>query len=169
MSFARMVSVSIVLLLHAVQASAQMPENCVLTTVTGPDRHVLSCAGNLVIEMDVATEMGIVNGPNDLPERVTLSQGTVLIEVEQGGAVPQIRTPHAIAAVRGTVYAVDIQSESTAVFVLRGAVNVRHRRGSSKSVDLTAGQGVDVTPGQSLEVKTWGEDRVRALLSRLGR
>lgn len=154
MSFARMVSVSMVLFFHAMQASAQMPENCALTIVTGPDRHVLSCAGNLVIEMDVATEMGIVSGPNDLPERVTLSQGTVLIEVEQGGAVPQIRTPHAIAAVRGTVYAVDIQSDLTAVFVLRGAVNVRHRRGSRKSVDLTAGQGVDVTPGQSLVVKT---------------
>lgn len=169
MSFARTMIVSVLLVFQAAQASAQMPDNCALTSVSDPDRYVLNCAGNLVIEMDAATKMGIINDPDGLPERVTLSQGTVLIEVEPGGATPQIRTPHAIAAVRGTVYAVDIQARSTAVFVVRGAVNVRHLRGSGGSVDLGAGQGVDVAPGLALEVKTWGEARVRKLLSRFGR
>lgn len=168
MNFARMMIV-LLLLFQAAQVSAQMPDNCALTSVSDPDRFVLNCAGNLVIEMDAATKMGIVTGRDGLPGRVTLSQGTVLIEVQPGGTTPQIRTPHAIAAVRGTLYAVEIQSESTAVFVVRGAVNVRHLRGSGGSVDLGAGQGVDVTPGQGLDVKTWGEARVRNLLSRFGR
>ncbi|MDU9005551.1 FecR family protein [Sedimentitalea todarodis] len=168
MSFARMMIVSALLMFHALQAHAQMPENCALTAVSDSDRYVLKCAGNLVIEMDAATKLGIANGRDGLAERVTLTGGTVLIDVEPGGAAPQIRTPHAIAAVRGTVYAVDIQSSSTAVFVVRGAVNVRHLHGSDGSVELQAGQGVDVTPGQSLEVKTWGEGRVRTLLSRFG-
>lgn len=168
MNFARMMIV-LLLLFQAAQVSAQMPDNCALTSVSDPDRFVLNCAGNLVIEMDAATKMGIINDRDGLPGRVTLSQGTVLIEVQPGGATPQIRTPHAIAAVRGTLYAVEIQSESTAVFVVRGAVNVRHLRGSGGSVDLGAGQGVDVTPGQGLDVKTWGEARVRNLLSRFGR
>ncbi|MDK3074323.1 FecR family protein [Sedimentitalea sp. JM2-8] len=169
MIFARTIIVLLLLAFQVAQAGAQMPDNCALTAVSDPDRYVLSCAGNLVIEMDAATKMGIVTNRDGHAERVTLTQGTILIDVEPGGAAPQIRTPHAIAAVRGTVYALDIQSESTAVFVLRGVVNVRHLRGSGGSVDLGAGQGVDVAPGQALEVKTWGDSRVRELLSRFGR
>lgn len=169
MILARTIIVFLLLALQAAQADAQMPDNCALTAVSDPDRYVLSCAGNLVIEMDAATKMGIVTNRDGFSERVTLTQGTVLIDVDPGEAAPLIRTPHAIAAVRGTVYVVDTQSDLTAVFVVRGAVNVRHLRGSGGSVDLGAGQGVDVAPGQALEVKTWGEARVRELLSRFGR
>lgn len=170
MFVSRFVLISISLLVFSVvPVAAQVPDNCTLTTLSNPDRYVLRCAGSLEIEMDAATQMGIVGNADGFPERLTITRGTLLIDVDPGSPSPQIRTPHAIAAVRGTVYAVEIQPGSTAVFVVRGVVNVRHRRGLGGSVDLGAGQGVDVTPGQSLEVKTWGAARVQELLSRFGR
>jgi hypothetical protein len=52
--------------------------------------------------------------------------------------------------------------------VLAGAVAVTNRR-LNEYVVLTEGQGVDITPSDTSVVqKTWGEARVRALLSRFG-
>jgi ferric-dicitrate binding protein FerR (iron transport regulator) len=85
-----------------------------------------------------------------------------------GGPAFQIRTPHAIASVRGTLFAVDITAGRTAVFAAEGSVRVR-QIGTIDSVTLRAGQGVDVAPGQPLVVRRWGTPRVEALLARFGR
>ncbi len=169
MRISRYIAVTMVLLTLLVgQGGAQVPPNCALDSLPDPTRQVLRCAGSLIIEIDAATELGFVDGDDGLPRTVTIEKGRVLIEVEPGSAAPQIRTPHAIAAVRGTIYAVEVGAESTAVFVLRGQVDVR-KPDSEGSVVLGPGEGVDVTPALPLEVKTWAETRVRSLLAHFGR
>jgi hypothetical protein len=81
----------------------------------------------------------------------------------------QVITPQAIAAVRGTKWAVDAQETRTSVLVLRGQVAVRRPSGAGQ-VLLGPGEGVDVDRGSTepLVVKRWGQPRVDALLARLG-
>ena len=80
----------------------------------------------------------------------------------------QILTPLAIAAVRGTKWAMEVTPAKTSALVLAGSVAVTNRR-LNQSVVLTEGQGVDITPADTSVVqKQWGEARVRALLSRFG-
>ena len=80
----------------------------------------------------------------------------------------QVITPQAIAAVRGTKWAVDAQESRTSVLVLRGQVAVRRPSGAGQVV-LGPGEGVDVDRGpDALVVKRWQQPRVDALLARLG-
>ena len=80
----------------------------------------------------------------------------------------QILTPLAIAAVRGTKWAMEVAKARTSVLVLAGAVGVTNRR-LNQYVILTEGEGVDITPTDtSMVQKRWGDARVRALLSRFG-
>ncbi|HZZ24238.1 MAG TPA: FecR domain-containing protein [Roseiarcus sp.] len=99
-----------------------------------------------------------------------LNDGALLIEFHPASPQEkfQILTPLAIAAVRGTKWAMDVAKAQTSTLVLNGAVAVTNRR-LNKFVVLTEGQGVDITPTDTSVVqKTWGEARVRALLSRFG-
>ena len=52
----------------------------------------------------------------------------------------QILTPHAIAAVRGTKWAVEVGTGKTSTLVLVGAVNVR-RPSAQRGVTLRPGEG----------------------------
>jgi len=75
-------------------------------------------------------------------------------------------TPQAIAAVRGTKWAVDVQGGKTAVFVVNGIVSVE-KTVSGDLVNLRRGQGVDVDRSAApLVVKRWPAARVAALLDR---
>lgn len=102
------------------------------------------------------------------PAAIELEGGAIFIEVIPGQGRTQIRTPHAIAAVRGTTYVVDVGPASTSVFVIKGSVTVR-KADDPATVTLGPGQGVDVEPKKSVNVKTWGGKRVSALLARFGR
>lgn len=155
----------------ATTSHAQVPPNCEATTVSDPDRQVLACAFGVTIEMEAAAQMGFVDAPADAaPEIIDLNEGAALIEVEPGTARPQIRTPHAIAAVRGTVYVVDVSADKTSVFVIEGEVAVSHNADSDAApVFLNAGDGVDVAPDQALDVVRWPAARAEALLARFGR
>ena len=68
-------------------------------------------------------------------------------------------TPLAIAAVRGTEWAVDVAKARTSVLVIDGSVGVTNRR-LNQYVIVTEGEGVDITPADTPTVqKTWGEDK----------
>jgi hypothetical protein len=86
---------------------------------------------------------------------------------KQGGNRFQVTTPQAIAAVRGTKWAVDAAGGKTSVFVVNGRVAIGRRTGSH-SVTLGAGEGVDVEAMGPLTVKRWPAARVSALMARLG-
>ena len=102
-------------------------------------------------------------------DSIELSSKALLVEVPRkpGGNRFKVLTPQAIAAVRGTKWAVDASDGKTAVFVADGRVAVSRRAGG-KSVTLGVGEGVDVEGPGALVVKRWGAPRVAALMARLG-
>ena len=107
------------------------------------------------------------NGRVDSAE---LSSKALLLDApkKQGGNRFQVITPQAIAAVRGTKWAVDAAEGKTSVFVVNGRVAVGRRTGTH-SVTLGAGEGVDVEATRGpLTVKRWPKARVAALMARLG-
>ncbi|MDW4499892.1 FecR family protein [Sulfitobacter sp. D35] len=162
----RFVAAALASALIASPVLAQVPAGCAVTAATDPDRSVLTCEGGLVVEIEAATQLGLVAAD---PRRLSLEDGAILVQSQPGSGPRQVRTPHAIAAVRGTVFAVDVADEATSVFVVEGAVSVQQTRAGGDDVLLEQGEGVDVTPGEALEVKTWGAARVAALLARFGR
>ena len=102
-------------------------------------------------------------------DSVELSSRALLVEVPKkpGGNPFKVLTPQAIAAVRGTRWAVDVAEAKTSVFVADGRVGVS-RRSRGRGVVLGPGEGVDVEATGPLTVKTWGQPRVEALMRRLG-
>ena len=98
-----------------------------------------------------------------------LSSKALLVEVPKkpGGNRFEVVTPQAIAAVRGTRWAVDAAEGKTSVLVVDGRVSVARPAGGRRAV-LGPGEGVDVEATGTLTVKRWGAARVAALLARLG-
>jgi ferric-dicitrate binding protein FerR (iron transport regulator) len=98
-----------------------------------------------------------------------LSGKALLVEVPKkpGGNRFEVLTPQAIAAVRGTKWAVDAADGKTSVLVVDGRVSVG-RPGGGRRVVLGPGEGVDVEATGPLMVKRWAPARVTALLARLG-
>jgi ferric-dicitrate binding protein FerR (iron transport regulator) len=102
-------------------------------------------------------------------DSIELSSKALLVEVPKkpGGNPFRVLTPQAIAAVRGTKWAVDVADAKTSVFVANGRVGVS-RRARGRAVVLGPGEGVDVEATGPLTVKQWGQPRVDALMARLG-
>ncbi|WP_368669771.1 FecR domain-containing protein [Agrobacterium sp. a22-2] len=134
-----------------------------------PPRVIYRCPNGLVLEAEAAANLDLAEQPGQQrPAAASLSDKALLIEVEPGSGPFQILTPHAIAAVRGTAYAVDVTRDATSVFVIRGEVGVSRTDGS-QAVTLRPGEGVDVSAAQPLTVKVWGQQRVESLLARFAR
>lgn len=160
---------SILIALTSTFSNAQSLIGCTRTDLADPARVVYQCQGGVVLEAEAAAALGVIKSdPDQRPSEVEVDSDAVLIEVAPAGGPFQIRTPHAIAAVRGTVYVVDVTAEATSVFVSEGEVAV-FREAGGEEVTLTAGDGVDVRNGEPLVVRQWPERRVRALLNRFGR
>lgn len=150
-------------------SAAQTATGCTRSELEAPARVLYQCAGGIVLEAEAAAALGFLDEQaNDRPTEIELTFDAILIDVEAGSGPFQIRTPHAIAAVRGTLYAVSVTGDVTEVFVSEGEVAVSRADGSDPVV-LTAGLGVDVSPGQPLVVRQWQAERVARLLSRFGR
>src|SRR4051794_17295165 len=95
-----------------------------------------------------------------------LSEKALLIEVPKKTRTSKFKvtTPQAVAAVRGTRWAVDAAQGKTSVFVANGSVAVSRRSGGPNVV-LGPGEGVDVGAGSALTVKRWAAARVSALMA----
>ncbi len=136
-----------------------------------PSEKTLRCGETLTVRAAQGTRYQPLYKKGDpLPVGLRLNDGALLIEFHPArpGEKFQILTPLAIAAVRGTKWAMEVTRARTSTLVLSGAVAVTNRR-LNEYVVLTEGQGVDITPTDtSMVQKTWGEARVRALLSRFG-
>ena len=108
---------------------------------------------------------------NGRVDGVDLQSKAVFIEApkQKSGKTFEVLTPQAIAAVRGTKWAVDAEDSKTSVFVDTGRVGVRRPTAPGR-VELGPGEGVDVDGGTApLEVRHWPAPRVAALMARLGR
>ncbi|CAH1658446.1 FecR family protein [Hyphomicrobiales bacterium] len=140
------------------------------TSAGSAGQTVLRCR-SVTIEVARGASAGLVDNNGDgEPDAVEVSAGAVYIAYQPSGRGRfQVQTPHAVASVRGTTWAVDVTPGQSAVFVRDGRVGVTRVQGG-RSVVLNAGEGVDVGPGSApLVVNRWGAARVAALLARFGR
>lgn len=132
--------------------------------------QIFRCPGGVNITAERGASFRLTDRNRDgSPDSLSLRGKAVLVDVDsaqhRGGF--QVVTPQAIAAVRGTQWAVDVKGATTSVLVTRGRVGVRRPAGAA--VVLGAGEGVDVERGSSpLTVRTWPRQRAAALLARLG-
>jgi ferric-dicitrate binding protein FerR (iron transport regulator) len=137
-------------------------------TVQGSQTLRCPTAITIVAESGAKFELGDRNRDGHV-DSVELSNKALLLEVPRkpGRTRFNVVTPQAIAAVRGTRWAVDAEGGKTSVFVVNGRVNVA-RAGGRGRVDLGPGDGVDVETSGQLIVKRWPPARVAALMARLG-
>jgi hypothetical protein len=133
--------------------------------------EILRCRGGVIIVAEDGARFTLQDrNKNGVVDSVDLQSKALLLDIpkQRGKNRFRVTTPQAIAAVRGTKWALDVQETRTSVLVLRGQVAVQRSTGGGQVV-LGPGQGVDVDPGTAdLIVKRWPEARVAALLARLG-
>jgi ferric-dicitrate binding protein FerR (iron transport regulator) len=149
------------------------PAGCTLVTdARNPKDKILRCGEGLTIHAAADTKFQLTGGTAQAPPTgASLRSGALLIEFTPSDRARnfQILTPHAIAAVRGTRWAVEVIPARSATLVLEGAVDVSHRRGRPHAAVLGPGEGADVTATRGpIVVKRWAQKRVDALLARFG-
>ena len=134
--------------------------------------QTLRCDGGIIITAENGAQYKLNDTNHDgRVDSVELGGQAILLEVPK---VPKgkrftVTTPQAIAAVRGTKWAVDTTGQKTSVFVVNGRVSVGRRSPANRqSVMLGPGEGVDVEGTAPLVVKRWAPARVAALMARLG-
>jgi len=156
--------------LSAIGIAAAQPANqgCSSESSVGATQ-TLHCEAGITIVAEDGARYTLQSGRQGRVDAVELSGKALLLEVppKSDGTKFRVVTPQAIAAVRGTKWAVDVAADKTSVFVVNGRVAVGRRTGSH-SVTLRPGEGVDVEPGAPLTVKRWAPARVSALMARLG-
>jgi ferric-dicitrate binding protein FerR (iron transport regulator) len=136
-----------------------------------PSEKILRCGDGLTIRNAPNTRYRLSDQDGRRPPTgAQLDSGALMIEFtpSEGQRDFQILTPHAIAAVRGTKWAVEVRADRTSTLVISGAVEVLRPIGK-RSAMLQAGEGADVSAGTGpITAKRWGEKRVQALLARFG-
>lgn len=167
---ARMLCLLFCLPVHAAQAQS---EGCALQPGKhNPTEKILRCGTRLTVQPAPGTTYRPVDPGERRPRAaIQLDGGALLIEFHPTRRQHdfQILTPLAIAAVRGTKWAVEATPDHTSTFVLTGAVSVSRADGAATPVVLHRGEGVDVTrEGGPLQVKSWSPQRIRALMARFG-
>lgn len=120
--------------------------------------QTLQCEGGITIVAENGAQYTFRDANRDgRIDSVELSSKALLLDVQRrsGGRKFQVNTPQAIAAMRGTRWAVDVAEGKTSVFVVRGSVNVGRRTAGERRVVLGPGEGVDVEESAPLVVKRW--------------
>ncbi len=171
--FPAVVIALITFMFSMLEASAQSSgTGCSLNQIAGTSRQILRCQKGLTINVEAGVRFTLVDRDKDgNADQARLRRKAMLLETPRGkaGTGFQVVTPQAIAAVRGTIWVVDVQKSRTSVFVIRGRVAVR-RPAVKTSIFLGPGEGVDVDNGVgTLTVGRWPAARVSALLARFGR
>ncbi len=169
--FLRAVAAVSISLAATASASSQTGQCQLVADERNPPEQILRCGDGLIVRTAHETRYG----PADLqgkkrPNSLQLDDGALMIEFHPaaGHRNFQILTPHAITAVRGTKWAVEVTPERTSTLVISGRVAVS-RLHVEQTVVLKPGQGADVDSGGGpITVKRWAEKRVRALLARFG-
>lgn len=132
-------------------------------------RATITCNTGLTITLggDTVIVLDRLMTPNRRGAGIRLLEGIagfLLPQPRSGGF--EVRTPSAVAAVRSTEWAIDVDQRATAAFVRDGAVTIT---GADGNVLLTPGEGVDVdADGGVGSVVSWGEGRIAMFDQRLG-
>ena len=162
----------LLLLAGAGAASAQQPGLGCSSQPSASQTQTVRCGSGITIIAESGAQFTLLDRDrNGHVDAVDLKSKAVFVEApkKKTGKPFEVITPQAIAAVRGTKWAVDAEAAKTSVFVDSGRVAVR-RVANPGQVVLGPGEGVDVEAGTTpLDVKRWGAPRVAALMARLGR
>uniref|UniRef100_Q07IB4 FecR protein domain-containing protein n=1 Tax=Rhodopseudomonas palustris (strain BisA53) TaxID=316055 RepID=Q07IB4_RHOP5 len=152
-------------------AHAQSPPAGCTAEPAANGAQALRCRGGVVIVAEAGAQFATRDRDrNGVIDAVDLRSKAVLVDApkQAPGRRFEVITPQAIAAVRGTRWAVDAEGAKSSVFVFDGQVGVRRRAGRARVV-LTPGEGVDVDDGATpLTVRRWPQPRADALRQRLG-
>jgi ferric-dicitrate binding protein FerR (iron transport regulator) len=167
---ANIVALAALLISISIAHAQSPPIGC--TTEPAPNgAQTLRCRGGVVIVAEAGAQFATRDrDANGVIDTVDLRSKAVLIDApkQAPGRRFEVITPQAIAAVRGTRWAVDAEVAKTSVLLVAGQVGVRRRAGRARVV-LGPGEGVDVDDGATpLTVRRWPQPRVDALLQRLG-
>jgi FecR protein len=139
-----------------------------LPDIRQPSVKILRCGDNLTVRIAAHADYRLTGQGQGLPKGAQLISGALMINFKPSARRRnfQILTPHAIAAVRGTTWAVEVTPAQSSTLAILGSVEVTRLNGS-RGVILQAGDGADVTAGRGpITVKRWGKKRVQALLAR---
>jgi hypothetical protein len=155
-----------------IEAASAQPAGATCSSEPGSNAtQILRCRDGLTIVAEDGAKFTLQGRDrNGGVASADLQSKALLLDVpkQPGKSHFRVITPQAIAAVRGTKWAVDVQQGRASVLVLQGRVGVR-RPARPAQVFLGPGEGVDVDPGTDpLVVKRWAQARVDALLARLG-
>jgi hypothetical protein len=165
-------SLTCLVVVSAGPAAQAQTLGCATSARSDPARDVLTCPGGLTITAERGTTYRLLDQDGDgRPDGAELRGKGLLVDRPPARRRIrfQVHTPHAIASVRGTIWAIDVTPTRTSVFVARGTVAVQPYA-SARSFTLGAGDGVDVEPGGAApNVRRWPEPRAAALLARFGR
>jgi ferric-dicitrate binding protein FerR (iron transport regulator) len=157
----------------AVTPALGQPAGCTLVADDrNPREKMLRCGDDLTIRAAANSKYQVIGESGQAPPmEVRLESGALLVDFKPSERARsfQILTPHAIAAVRGTRYAVEVTPARSSTLVLEGEVEVSQVRDRERSARVRGTQGTDVTakPGPVV-VKRWDKKRVDALLARFG-
>src|SRR5262245_49008276 len=136
-----------------------------------PSEQILRCGDSLAIRNAPDTRYELTGQSRQQPlGEVRLDSGALLIEFTASERQKrfQILTPHAIAAVRGTQWAVEVNPDRTSTLVISGVVEVMRPK-QRKGALLRDGEGSDVSAGKGpITIKRWGQPRIDALMARFG-
>lgn len=152
-------------------ALAQQPNARCASVGSTPVAQTLECDGGVTIVAENGAQYTLRDSNRDgRIDTIELNSKALLLDVhgKSSRKTFRVNTPQAVAAVRGTRWAVDVAEGKSSVFVVRGRVNVGRRTPGERNVVLTAGEGVDVEASAPLVVKRWAPARVSALMARLG-
>ena len=140
--------------------------------VTGADGRVeIDCADGSTIVVGAGTSVAITafatgadgSGKTGLIE---LAEGVLRVSLARVWQRFEVTTPTAVASVRSTEWVMDVAAGNSAVFVVRGRVEVVDRQ-LKGGVILDPGDGTDVKAGAPPTVAhRWAKKRVDAVLSR---
>jgi hypothetical protein len=170
-TLARITCAAIICVLLGVDAAPAQQATMGCTSEHPPNAaQTLRCRGSVTIIAEDGARFTLQDRDNNGDvDSVDLQSKALLVDApkQRGKNRFEVKTPQAIAAVRGTKWAVDAQQTRTSVLVLQGQVAVR-RPAAAGQVVLGPGQGVDVDEAGPLVVKRWPQPRVTALLARLG-
>jgi hypothetical protein len=157
---------------HAPAVRAQQNGCAMVPDDANPDGRMLRCQNGLTIHAARGTHYRLLYEPgSSQPGAARFDAGALLIELDPAGSAKsfQILTPHAIAAVRGTRWAMEVTPLQTSTLVIAGTVVVA-RPSEATGVLVGPGHGVDAASDRTpLTVKVWEPARVKALLARFGR
>lgn len=155
--------------LTSIDAAAQPADPSCHSEYSPGMTQTIRCGAGITIVAENGARYTLHRNRQGRVDAVELGDKALLVDVpaKSGGNTFRVITPQAIAAVRGTRWAVDVSSDKSSVFVVNGQVGVARRTGG-RGVSLRRGEGVDVEPGVLLTIKRWAPARVSALMARLG-